>query len=86
MNSYKTPLGLSPLLARLDTDLLLLSPPLTRALAELSWPQVIALVTFPICAAKQGINCVQFWKASKALTEADQEDRWLKLHETKKDR
>lgn len=84
MNSYQTPLGLSPYLTALSLppSLLALSPTFWRALEGITWPQVIALVTFPVCAAKQGINGVQFWKASKALTEADQEERW-KLQKAK---
>jgi CDP-diacylglycerol--inositol 3-phosphatidyltransferase len=87
MNSYKTPLGLAAyLLAYLAPypHLVTAVPWLWKLLAQLTWPEVIALVTFPVCAAKQGINCVQFWKASKALTESDQEERWIKQNEIKK--
>ncbi|KAI9621928.1 hypothetical protein H4Q26_015364 [Puccinia striiformis f. sp. tritici PST-130] len=37
---------------------------------------LIAIFTFPICAGKQIINLVQFWKASKSIVESDLEDRW----------
>jgi hypothetical protein len=33
-----------------------------------TWPEVGAAVTFPIMAAKQIINVVQFWKASKIVS------------------
>ncbi|KAL8292896.1 hypothetical protein RQP46_000590 [Phenoliferia psychrophenolica] len=54
-----------------------------RVVANLTWPQVIAAVSFPVCAMKQAINCVQFWKASKVLVEADQMERWEKLQAKK---
>lgn len=41
-----------------------------------SWPHVVAILTAPIMVGKQIINVVQFWKAAKALTEADQEERY----------
>ncbi len=34
----------------------------------LTWPQLLALVNFPIMFGKQIINCVQFWKASKIVS------------------
>jgi CDP-diacylglycerol--inositol 3-phosphatidyltransferase len=37
----------------------------------LTWPQLLALVNFPIMFGKQIINCVQFWKASKILVGID---------------
>lgn len=37
-------------------------------LENVSWPQLIAGITFPICAGKQVINVVQFWKASKIVS------------------
>ena len=42
-----------------------------QALPQLSWPQSIGALTFPVCAAKQLINCVQFWKAAKTLAGID---------------
>lgn len=82
-------IGLAPLIASLSpsTLSLLQSAPygdeLLKFVANLTWPQVVALVTFPVCAMKQAINCVQFWKASKVLVEADQVERWEKLHAKK---
>jgi hypothetical protein len=35
---------------------------------NVTWPQLVGAVTFPICAGKQMINVVQFWKASKIVS------------------
>ncbi|KAG0644188.1 CDP-alcohol phosphatidyltransferase-domain-containing protein [Tuber brumale] len=40
-----------------------------------SWPWVVAIATFPICAAKQWINVVQMVKAAVSLAEGDTEQR-----------
>lgn len=37
---------------------------------SLSWPQLLAILNFPIMFGKQIINCVQFWKASKIVSGA----------------
>lgn len=80
MKWTSTPLGLGSLLLSLPTDLLALLPtPALKLAGNLTWPQLIALLSFPVCAMKQIINCVQFWKASKVLVESDQEERWEKL-------
>ncbi|PKI83980.1 Pis1p [Malassezia vespertilionis] len=42
---------------------------------SLTWPQILGAVTLPICAMKQAINAVQFWKAAKRLAEIDCEER-----------
>ena len=42
-----------------------------QGVPQLSWPQVVGALTFPVCAAKQIINCVQFWKAAKTLAGID---------------
>lgn len=34
----------------------------------MTWPQLIGLLCFPIMFAKQVINVVQFWKASKIVS------------------
>ncbi|EFP75954.2 CDP-diacylglycerol-inositol 3-phosphatidyltransferase [Puccinia graminis f. sp. tritici] len=47
-----------------------------RMINSITLPQLIAVLTFPICAGKQIINVVQFWKASKSIVESDLEDRW----------
>ena len=81
MNSYHTPMGLSATLDLLPADVLHLLPAsLFKLLNTITWPQLIALVTFPVMFMKQVINCVQFWKASKVLVQSDQEERWAKLH------
>lgn len=46
-----------------------------NVLRNLNWPQVVAAMTFPICAGKQIINVVQFWKASKILVGVDLAER-----------
>lgn len=42
----------------------------------MTWPIIIAFLTFPICFGKQLINCVQFWKASQAVVDKDRRDRF----------
>jgi len=42
---------------------------------RLTWPQLLGALTFPICAGKQIINGVQFWKAAKALCDMDDMER-----------
>lgn len=49
----------------------------------LSWPQVLAVVTAPVCAFKQFVNFVQFGKAAMALADLDREERYQQLHEKK---
>ena len=42
---------------------------------SLTWPQIVGGLLFPMCAIKQIINCVQFWKAAKMLTDMDHSER-----------
>ena len=44
-------------------------------LRSLTYPQLMALVTFPIFAIKNIINVVQLWKASKILVGVDLAER-----------
>lgn len=44
-------------------------------LTSFTWPQVLALVSFPVCLAKNIINLVQLWKASKILVGVDLAER-----------
>ena len=44
-------------------------------LGALTWAQVLALVTFLPCVAKNIINIVQLWKASKILVGVDLAER-----------
>ncbi|KAG8777404.1 CDP-diacylglycerol-inositol 3-phosphatidyltransferase [Ceratobasidium sp. 428] len=44
-------------------------------IATLSWPHLLALISFPICFGKNIINIVQLWKASKMLVGVDLADR-----------
>ncbi|KAF8609981.1 phosphatidylinositol synthase [Ceratobasidium sp. AG-I] len=48
---------------------------LAQFIATLSWPHLLALVSFPICFAKNVINVVQLWKASKMLVGVDLAER-----------
>ncbi|EGG12711.1 uncharacterized protein MELLADRAFT_32625, partial [Melampsora larici-populina 98AG31] len=43
---------------------------------NLTWPELMAILMFPICFGKQIINVIQFWKASRLLVLFDQEERW----------
>lgn len=47
-------------------------PGLTRfviwTVKQLTWPQVLAVITGPVCVLKNVINVVQFWKASKIVS------------------
>ncbi len=45
-------------------------------LRSVTWPQVVAVLTGPICFAKQVINVVQFWKASKIVSSGSRRRRW----------
>ncbi|CAE6490356.1 unnamed protein product [Rhizoctonia solani] len=46
-----------------------------KFIAKLSWPDLLALISFPISFAKNIINIVQLWKASKMLVGVDLADR-----------
>ncbi|PWZ01385.1 hypothetical protein BCV70DRAFT_73113 [Testicularia cyperi] len=79
MDFYKRPFGLDiePLFYFVPSAVRA-SPWIAYIIKEtpnLSWPQIVGAVTFPICAAKQIINCVQFWKAAKMLVGKDLEER-----------
>lgn len=49
-------------------------------LQQLTWPQLVAAITLPVCAVKQIINMVQFWKAANHLCDSDREERYAKQH------
>jgi len=53
-------------------------------LESLTWPELIALICFPISALKNIINIVQLWKASKILVGVDLAER-AKAREGMKD-
>jgi CDP-diacylglycerol--inositol 3-phosphatidyltransferase len=44
-------------------------------LAGLTWPQLSAILSSWVCLAKNGINVVQLWKASKILVGVDLAER-----------
>ncbi|KAJ2936718.1 hypothetical protein H1R20_g377, partial [Candolleomyces eurysporus] len=48
---------------------------LSGALSTVTWPQAIAILTFPIFLGKNIINVVQLWKASKILVGVDLAER-----------
>ncbi|CAD6914888.1 unnamed protein product [Tilletia controversa] len=89
MASYDTPLELSlpgilgplpssltePLFEQIKTDPHSILAFIGRELPKLTWPQIVGAVTLPICAAKQVINVVQFWKAAKVLVGVDLVER-----------
>ncbi|KDQ18031.1 hypothetical protein BOTBODRAFT_128009 [Botryobasidium botryosum FD-172 SS1] len=74
MTSELTPIGYPfPLLASYLAPFL----PSKAALfvATLTWPQLMAVLTFPVCFGKNIINLVQGWKASKILVGVDLAER-----------
>lgn len=84
LNTYHTPLlNLRSLPPSFQQTLRTMPPVVAKWIATVSWPQLLAIATFPIMAGKQIINGVQFWKAAKLLTESDQEDRWAAQHAKK---
>lgn len=83
MDFYKQPLGLQ-VAPFLPQSLLQLASAQKNSLLfriiyvwipSLTWPQLLGAFTFPICAGKQIINGVQFWKAAKALCDMDDMER-----------
>jgi len=78
---YPTPLGIHThhLLKYLPKEVILRIPLGVIRFVEttLTWPYLLAAITFPVCLGKQIINCVQFWKAAKALTDLDREERYI---------
>jgi len=44
-------------------------------LGDLTYPQLMAILTFPVFAIKNIINLVQLWKASKILVGVDLAER-----------
>jgi len=78
MRFYKTPLGISTLVLKSAPGLLpALSPATWRVIETITWPQIMGILSFPVCFIKQVINAVQIWKAAKTLVVYDQEQRWL---------
>ncbi|KAK0561627.1 phosphatidylinositol synthase 1 (CDP-alcohol phosphatidyltransferase1) [Tilletia horrida] len=89
MASYETPLELSlqtlllplpqaltaPLFEHIKTHPSSVLAFVARELPQLTWPQIVGALTLPICAAKQVINVVQFWKAAKVLVGVDLVER-----------
>lgn len=57
-----------------------IAPCLLRGAANLTWPQFVAALNFPLCAGKQIINVVQFWKASKIVSEPKERGNLLTKH------
>lgn len=45
------------------------------ALASVTYPQAMAIISFPVCFMKNVINLVQLWKASKILVGVDLAER-----------
>jgi len=47
----------------------------TLSLTHITYPQAMAVISFPICFTKNIINLVQLWKASKILVGVDLAER-----------
>ncbi|KAI6131815.1 phosphatidylinositol synthase [Pisolithus thermaeus] len=62
----------TPISASLPSPLVLHLPAL---LLSLTWPAVMAILTFSVCLTKNVINVVQLWKASKILVGVDLAER-----------
>lgn len=89
MAFYSTPLGLKPewflwpLGKGVASSLVLeaaknpesIQAYIFRMIENLTWPQIVAVITFPIFLVKQIINAVQFWKAAKVLVGIDLAER-----------
>ncbi|KAH8928348.1 CDP-diacylglycerol--inositol 3-phosphatidyltransferase [Atractiella rhizophila] len=79
LSNYQKPIGFkaATIIPYLPVGVLKAVPGVVWGGLELiTWPMILALVTFPICIGKQMISAIQFWKASKALVEIDRADRW----------
>jgi CDP-diacylglycerol--inositol 3-phosphatidyltransferase len=79
MHFYDHPIGIPvfTILKHLPTGIAEAVPKSVLAwLIRLTWPELVGLITFPVCFIKQVINVVQFWKASKQLCDLDLEERW----------
>jgi len=48
---------------------------IASAMSHLTWSQLAAIIFFPVCLAKNVINLVQGWKASKILVGLDLAER-----------
>ncbi|WWD16357.1 hypothetical protein CI109_100783 [Kwoniella shandongensis] len=76
---WDTPITTTSYLPSLLIDLAIQYPKsvglFVHLLRNLTWPQVVGAICLPICAAKQVINVVQFWKASKILVGVDLAER-----------
>jgi CDP-diacylglycerol--inositol 3-phosphatidyltransferase len=53
-------------------------------LGQLTWAQLLACTTAPICLLKNVINFVQLWKASKILVGVDLAERAIEREKTKR--
>ena len=74
MKWYTKPIGLDPTfwLGPLPLALVKQLPPSTYwIIRKLTWPHIVALLTFPICAFKQVLNVIQIVKAANALNDTD---------------
>jgi CDP-diacylglycerol--inositol 3-phosphatidyltransferase len=55
-------------------------------MVDVTYPQIMALISFPICFTKNIINLVQLWKASKILVGVDLAERAIAREATLKAR
>lgn len=70
MKWVQTPIGLAT-----PAGLVPYASYFVNTLEDLTYPQALALLTFPICFTKNVINLVQLWKASKILVGVDLAER-----------
>ena len=56
------------------------------SMVDVTYPQIMALISFPICFTKNIINLVQLWKASKILVGVDLAERAIAREATLKAR
>jgi CDP-diacylglycerol--inositol 3-phosphatidyltransferase len=76
MKWVHTPIGLPPIGLPIPLFLVPYASSFI-ALEDLTYPEALALITFPICFLKNVINLVQLWKASKILVGVDLAERQM---------
>ena len=81
MTAWKTPIGIPATIfyKYLPPSMITIFPKqiasIAWAFSHLTYPQLLAILTFPVCFGKQVVNVVQFWKASKVLVGVDLAER-----------
>lgn len=83
LNDSSEPLSLAPGSPAQPKPSMFFSSPFSAAAMEMARankmdstvPWVLTIISFPVMAFKQYVNCVQLWEASKWLAEGDRKDR-----------